>query len=284
MAQADSTIFRYGRRRSNSVMRRYAPYRDYAAAALVEVADDAKMQLAQGWGRRIPALNSGVAADKPTTRAIRDTLPPLMRRCAAGIVGVSSRPRDEMHSTGTSHLTCLPSSVTRPDLFRPARHHPSPMLCIRQAFSLSTLTDRGPIPCTSERNNFIYTDTSFKLTQKLQNGDFYFTLKQNFTETMFVSSRTIPFPNHIPNLTQPQPSDGTSTQIINTTEPYHVSNITAGFPYDCTIDPYMDQYFIHASGVCETTAPLTIPVLNASLACPYAKSVSLSFPIDVRTE
>lgn len=101
---------------------------------------------------------------------------------------------------------------------------------------------------------------------------------------MFVSSRTIPFPNHIPNLTQPQPSDGTSTQIINTTEPYHVSNITAGFPYDCTIDPYMDQYFIHASGVCETTAPLTIPVLNASLACPYAKSVSLSFPIDVRTE
>jgi len=42
------------------------------------------------------------------------------------------------------------------------------------------------IPCTSERNNFIYTDTAFKLTQKLQIGDFYFVLKQNFTETMFV--------------------------------------------------------------------------------------------------
>jgi hypothetical protein len=47
------------------------------------------------------------------------------------------------------------------------------------------------IPCTSERNNFIYTDTAFKLTQKLQIGDFYFVLKQNFTETMFVS------PNHV---------------------------------------------------------------------------------------
>ena len=86
-----------------------APYRDYAAAVLVEVAEDAKTQLAQGWGRRIRAssanhrappawFNSGVAADKPTTRAIRENLTPLMRRYVAGVVGVSSHPRDEMPS------------------------------------------------------------------------------------------------------------------------------------------------------------------------------------------
>lgn len=42
------------------------------------------------------------------------------------------------------------------------------------------------IPCTTEKNGQNYSDTSFKLTQKLQIGDFKFALKQNFTETMFV--------------------------------------------------------------------------------------------------
>jgi hypothetical protein len=65
--------------------------------------------------RAPPACSSsGVAADGPMSRAIRHNHPlntPLMSRCAAGMVGVSSQPRDEnaiMHSTGTkgtSHLT-----------------------------------------------------------------------------------------------------------------------------------------------------------------------------------
>ena len=48
------------------------------------------------------------------------------------------------------------------------------------------------IPCTTENNGQNYSDTSFKLTQKLQIGDFYFALKQNFTETMFVLPQSIP--------------------------------------------------------------------------------------------
>jgi hypothetical protein len=72
--------------------------------------------------------------------------------------------------------------------------------------------------------------------------------------------------------------------MITTTDPYHVSNTTAGFPYNCTINPFMNPYNIHASGNCETTAPLTLPVTNASPACEHAKTVSLSFPIQVRTE
>ena len=42
------------------------------------------------------------------------------------------------------------------------------------------------IPCTTEKKGQNYSDTSFKLTQQLQIGDFKFALKQNFTETMFV--------------------------------------------------------------------------------------------------
>jgi hypothetical protein len=46
----------------------------------------------------------------------------------------------------------------------------------------------------------------------------------------------------------------------------------------------MNPYNIHASGNCETTAPLSIPVTNAAPACTHAKIVSLSFPVQVRTE
>lgn len=42
------------------------------------------------------------------------------------------------------------------------------------------------ISCTTEQYGNKNTDTAFKLTQKLQIGDFYFALQQNFTETMFV--------------------------------------------------------------------------------------------------
>ena len=137
------------------------------------------------------------------------------------------------------------------------------------------------IPCTTEYNGQNYSDTSFKLTQKLQIGDFKFALKQNFTETMFVSQC---YSQSHPKLTTLSTSDGTTTQTITTTDPYHISNTTAGFPYNCTINPFMNPYNIHASGNCETTAALTIPVTDASPACEFAKTVSLSFPIEVRTE
>jgi len=71
--------------------------------------------------------------------------------------------------------------------------------------------------------------------------------------------------------------------MIITTSPYQVSN-TSSMAYNCTINPYDDGYVIHASGNCETTAPLSLPVTDASPACTHAKTVSLSFPVEVRTE
>jgi hypothetical protein len=77
--------------------------------------------------------------------------------------------------------------------------------------------------------------------------------------------------------------DDTTTQMILTSSPYHLSN-TSSTAYNCTIEPYDNGYQIHAGGRCGITAPISLPVADASPACTHAKTVSLSFPIEVRTE
>jgi glucoamylase len=71
--------------------------------------------------------------------------------------------------------------------------------------------------------------------------------------------------------------------MILTSFPYHISN-TSSMAYNCTMNPYDNGYMIHASGNCVTTAPISLPITDASPACEHAKTVSLSFPVEVRTE
>lgn len=94
--------------------------------------------LAQFRGRCRHTHESRYKRESPTVDA------PVRGRCRWRVFTTTRRDAI-MRSTGTSHLTCFLSSVTRPDPFRPARHNPSPILCIRQAFPVSTLTDRGPV-------------------------------------------------------------------------------------------------------------------------------------------
>lgn len=79
-------------------------------------------------------------------------------------------------------------------------------------------------------------------------------------------------------------SNKVQTQMLTTTSPFHISNTTSSVPYNCTINPYMNPWNIHASGDCATTLPLTLPVTNASPACQHAKTVTLTFPVQVRTD
>lgn len=89
---------------------------------------------------------------------------------------------------------------------------------------------------------------------------------------------------YINSKTNPPPSsNNTPTQTLTTTSPFHFSNTTSTLPYNCTINPYMNPYNIHASGDCSTTSPLSLPV-TASPACQHAKTVTLTFPIQVRTQ
>jgi hypothetical protein len=77
--------------------------------------------------------------------------------------------------------------------------------------------------------------------------------------------------------------DTTSSQMILTSSPYRLLN-DSSMAYNCTVNPYDNGFQIHASGVCETSTPISLPVTDASPACTHAKTVSLSFPIEVRTE
>lgn len=79
-------------------------------------------------------------------------------------------------------------------------------------------------------------------------------------------------------------SNKAQTQMLTTTSPFHISNTTSSVPYNCTINPYMNPWNIHASGDCATTSPLNLPVTNASPACQHAKTVTLTFPVQVRTD
>lgn len=61
---------------------------------------------------------------------------------------------------------------------------------------------------------------------------------------------------------------------------------TSSQAYNCTINPFQNDYQIHAGGDCETTpgsSGLSVPFTTAP-ACEHAKTVSLSFPVQISTE
>lgn len=97
-------------------------------------------------------LSSGVAADSPMSRAIRHKHPlttgldePVRGRSRWRVFTTTRRKCHHALNRDFPLHVLLWSSVTIPDLLRPARHNPSPILSIRQAFSVSTLTDRGQV-------------------------------------------------------------------------------------------------------------------------------------------